>query len=126
MNARGAKRSPGARQRRTSADTAAVFRAAFAARTERDVHPLLRPRPMTAEQVADLVERTRAAERDARGRGPRSRVTGIKHDRRRLRTRCAARYKMLERCSTREAARVFGVTESSVHRAWLRIREVTP
>lgn len=82
--------------------------------------------PMTAAQIDDLIERTRAAERLARGRGARTRTTGAEHDRRRLRVRCAARYKMLERCSTREAARVFRVTESSVYRAWLRICEVMP
>lgn len=89
---------------------------------------LLRPMPMTAAQIADLVERTRAAQTGAARSGNlASRVP--MHDRsvtRRLRARCAARFRALTGCTMREAARAFVVSETLAYAAYRVVRGLEP
>lgn len=88
------------------------------------MNPLLRPRPMTAAQIADLVERAKVAGARVARNGSMARVSSLPTIQ--LRARCAARFRTMTRCTVREAAHWFRVSESSVDKALKRNREAKP
>jgi membrane-bound lytic murein transglycosylase B len=93
-------------------------------------HPLLQPQPLTREQIADLVERTRIADRLSRAAGYAKYCEAMGGKKRRRpgdkTVIAAARFAYEHRTNLSDAAQKFGVAESTIGNAWRRMYPGVP